>query len=126
MVRSDCSASPADATAPLSASILICTYNRAALLADTLASLCRIHSARRWEIVVADNNSSDDTRAVVERLAASAPVPVHYLFEATQGKSHALNTGLKRCTGEVVVFTDDDVCVPAGWLEAACEALERD
>src|SRR5262245_1449529 len=46
----------------LSATILICTYNRAALLQETLESLRRLRTHRMWDILVVDNNSSDDTR----------------------------------------------------------------
>lgn len=106
------------------ATVLICTYNRAGLLAETLESLRAVRTVRRWDIVVVDNNSTDGTRQVVESLAAAFPVPLVYVFEPRQGKSHALNTGLAHARGDVVVFTDDDVRVTPGWLDAACEPLE--
>ena len=109
----------------LSASVLICTYNRAALLQDTLESLRRLRTLRRWDIVVVDNNSTDDTRQIVESFADTIDVPVDYVFEPRQGKSHALNTGLTRAHGDVIAFTDDDVQVGPSWLDEACGALER-
>ena len=112
--------------APSTASVLICTYNRADLLRATLASLARMAAARAWDIIVVDNNSTDATRTVVERFGATSPVPVTYLFEGRQGKSHALNTGLIAAGGDLIVFTDDDVEVSEGWLEAACGALDAD
>jgi glycosyltransferase involved in cell wall biosynthesis len=115
-----------DPVPQLSASVLICTYSRAALLKDTLASLRAVRSARMWEIVVVDNNSTDDTRAVVEAYAPAAAVPVRYIFEPRQGKSYALNTGIARCAGDLIVFTDDDVRVTPDWLDRACDALDRD
>jgi glycosyltransferase involved in cell wall biosynthesis len=114
------------AASPLSASILICTYNRAALLRKTLSSLRDIRSHRTWDIVVVDNNSSDDTRQVVESFARTSAVPVAYLFEPKQGKSNALNTGIRRSTGDIIAFTDDDVEVASSWLEEACAPLDRD
>ncbi len=111
---------------PLSATILICTFNRAELLAETLTSLGQVRSSRAWDIVVVDNNSTDTTRAVVEHYASLMPVPVVYLFEPRQGKSYALNTGMALSAGEVIVFTDDDVRVSPGWLDAACETLDHD
>lgn len=110
---------------PLSASVLICTFNRADLLRETLDSLRAIDSPRPWCVVVVDNNSTDRTREVVQDLAAAFPVPVEYVFEPRQGKSYALNTGLDQCEGDVILFTDDDVRVDSGWLEAACVALEE-
>lgn len=111
---------------PLSASVLICTYNRAPLLRQTLQSLACCSSARTWDVVVVDNNSSDDTRRVVEESAAGFPVPLRYLFEPKQGKSFALNTGLRHIRHQVVVFTDDDVLVGPDWVDAACAPMEGD
>jgi len=108
----------------LSASVLICTFNRAGLLREMLESLLTLRSARPWDVVVVDNNSSDDTRAVVESMASAFPVPLVYVFEERQGKSHALNTGIQTSRGEIIVFTDDDVRVGPGWLDAACATLD--
>lgn len=107
------------------ATVVIPTFNRAALLDETLQSLRGVQLAggRSWNAVVVDNNSSDDTRAVVERQARDFPVPLRYLFEGRQGRSSALNTGLAAADGAVIAMTDDDVRVDAGWLDAACRAL---
>jgi glycosyltransferase involved in cell wall biosynthesis len=107
------------------ATVLIPTYNRARLLDTTLQSLrsLRVRADRTWNAIVVDNNSSDDTRAVVERQAADFPVPLRYLFEPQQGRSSALNAGLAAADGAIVAMTDDDVRVDQGWLEAACAAL---
>ena len=109
-----------------SASVVICTYNRSGWLEATLRSLSRTMTRRQWEIIIVDNNSADDTRTVVARHTAVSAVPVTYLFEPRQGKSNALNTGMARASGDVFVFTDDDVEVDAGWLEAACDALDQE
>jgi glycosyltransferase involved in cell wall biosynthesis len=111
--------------ARLDATVLIPTYNRAALLDETLQSLRKVTVTpdRRWEVLVVDNNSTDDTRTVVERQAGDFPVPLRYLHEATQGRSSALNAGVTAAQGEVIAMTDDDVRVDEGWLEAACAAL---
>jgi glycosyltransferase involved in cell wall biosynthesis len=108
----------------LSATILISTYNRAGLLQRTLESLRGLISARAWDVIVVDNNSNDDTRQVIESQAATFPVPLSYLFEAKQGKSVALNAGLRQTRADVVLFTDDDVLVDPNWLDAACSPME--
>ena len=66
-------------TTPATATVLICTFNRAALLAQTLESLAasRVSSGLKWEVLVVDNNSSDDTAAVVQGLQAGYPDPAH-------------------------------------------------
>jgi glycosyltransferase involved in cell wall biosynthesis len=111
---------------PLDATLLIATYNRAALLDETLDSirLLQVRPGRRWDVIVVDNNSTDATRAVVERQAASFPVPLRYLFETRQGRSSAMNAGIDAARGQVIAMTDDDVRVEAGWLDAACDSLD--
>jgi glycosyltransferase involved in cell wall biosynthesis len=109
----------------LDATVLIATYNRAAFLERTLASLRRMTVApgRRWDVIVVDNNSRDHTRQVVERHAADFPVRLQYRFEARQGRSSALNAGIAAAGGAIIAMTDDDVRVEPQWLEAACDAL---
>ena len=111
-------------TAP-DATVLIPTYNRAALLDETLQSLrgLRVRPGRSWNVIVVDNNSSDETRAVVERQAQDFAVPLRYLFEGKQGRSSALNAGIAAADGAIVAMTDDDVRVDEGWLDAACATL---
>ena len=77
--------------------VLICTWNRAALLEETLASLAgmNVPSTIRWEVVIVDNNSTDGTRELVDRVTPTFPTPVRYVFERRQGKSFAMNTGLR-------------------------------
>ena len=106
-------------------SIVIATYNRAADLRETLKSLAGLDADGPWEVIVVDNNSPDDTRSVVLGAVPSFPVPLRYLFEREQGRSPALNCGIKAAAGEIVVTTDDDVRVPADWLNQAAAGLER-
>jgi len=79
----------------------------------------RVSSGLRWDAIVIDNNSTDGTRAVVERHIAGFPVALRYLFEPRQGRSSALNAGIAAARGSVLAFTDDDVRVVNGWLDAA-------
>jgi glucosyl-dolichyl phosphate glucuronosyltransferase len=111
---------------PLDATLLIATYNRAALLDETLDSirLLQVRPGRRWEVIVVDNNSTDATREIVERQAATFPVPLRYLFETRQGRSSAMNAGIDAARGQVIAMTDDDVRVETGWLDAACDSLD--
>ncbi len=110
---------------PLDATVLIATYNRAVLLDETLTWLARmrVSPALTWDVIVVDNNSADDTRAVVERHRPGFPVRLRYLFEGRQGRSSALNTGIAAAESSVLVFTDDDVRVVDGWLDAAVTPL---
>jgi glycosyltransferase involved in cell wall biosynthesis len=105
-------------------SVVIPTYNRAAELRGTLRSLADIRTPAPWEVLVVDNNSSDETRTVVLDAARHFPVELHYLFEPEQGRSAALNAGIRRSRGQIVVTTDDDVRVQPDWLEQCGAALE--
>jgi len=104
-------------------SILVCTYNRARLLRETLEAMqtmappvdCRV------EIIVIDNNSTDDTPAIVAELARVARYPIVSLHETRQGKSFALNAGLAHATGDVVALTDDDVVPANDWVQRIVE-----
>ena len=104
----------------MNASVILCTHNRAARLGRALESLSELDvpAGLDWELLVVDNNSTDDTRAVVERAAALAGLPCRYLFEATPGKSFALNAGIAGARGELLAFTDDDVTFDRGCLRA--------
>ncbi len=106
-------------------SIVIATHNRAADLRETLASLATLQTPHAWEVIVADNNSTDGTPAVVSGAIAGFPVPLRYVFEDVPGRSAALNTAIAQATGEIVLTTDDDVRVETDWLEQAGAALER-
>jgi glycosyltransferase involved in cell wall biosynthesis len=106
-------------------SVVIATYNRSDDLRATLASLARLRPDGDWETIVVDNNSTDGTRAVVEEAARTFPVPLRYLFEREQGRSPALNAGIRLSQGAIIATTDDDVRVEPDWLNRAADGLER-
>jgi GT2 family glycosyltransferase len=107
-------------------SVIVCTYNRAASLQDTLAALAAQEAAPglEWEVLVVDNNSRDDTRRVVEAAQRTWP-RLRYVFEAAQGLSHARNRGIAESTGEILLFTDDDVLPEPDWLATTLAGLAR-
>ena len=101
----------------LSCSVIICTYNRATLLAQVLDSLAAQRPALGvdTEIIVVDNNCVDSTAAVVD--AAAQDLPLRRVTEARQGLSHARNRGVAEAVCELVLFADD-VLLDAHWLQA--------
>jgi glucosyl-dolichyl phosphate glucuronosyltransferase len=103
----------------ISVSVIICSYNRCQSLAKTLESVAASTFSRplEWEVLVVDNNSTDKTRDLAQDFCRRYPNNFRYIFEAQQGKSHALNTGIREARGEVLAFTDDDVTVEPTWLE---------
>ena len=108
-----------------SVTVLICTYNRAPLLHETLVTMQEMTPPSNCavNIVVVDNNSSDDTPCVVAQAAKSARFPISLLHERRQGKSFALNTGLEAASGDVVALTDDDVLPAVDWLVRIVDAF---
>lgn len=108
--------------------VLLSTYNRSRDLAGALESIAKseIPDSVRWEILVVDNNSSDDTPKIVEQFGERYPARFRYQFEPRPGKSYALNTGIESARGEVLAFVDDDVTVEPAWLQELTAELLRD
>lgn len=105
--------------------VAICTWNRAALLDQTLTALAKltIPAGCTWELVVVDNNSTDRTAEVLDRHAEQ--LPLVRVFEPVPGHCQARNAALARATGELVIWTDDDVLVDSDWLVHYRAAAER-
>ena len=105
--------------------VSICTWNRSASLKRTLDSLAemRIPADLKWELLVVNNNSSDDTDSVVDSF--SNRLPVRRIFEKAQGLSNARNAGIKVALGDYILWTDDDVIVGPEWLETYCSVFDQ-
>jgi len=99
------------------ATVLICTYNRAERLRETLRSIERLRPPDACvDIVVVDNGSTDHTPEVIRQASGSSRWPIRYCYEQQQGKSFALNRGLQSVDGDIVAFTDDDILLGVEWL----------
>ena len=107
--------------------VILCTYNRCQSLARTLKSVAasKIPEPVEWEVLVVDNNSSDQTREVIEDYCRRYPGHFRYLYEPQQGKSYALNSGVRAAKGGVLAFIDDDVEVDGDWLNNLTSALNN-
>lgn len=110
--------------------VCICTYNRADRLSSALESMLTLNvdSYLKWELLLIDNNSSDETRSVAENYNKN--LPLRYIFEPNQGLSHARNSAITECHTDLLLFTDDDVTHESYWLyefiKAAREFPEAD
>ena len=100
-------------------SVVIPARNDAEMLARCLASLA-LQERAPDEIVVVDNGSTDDTRAVAE--AAGARV----VWEPIPGIPRASAVGLDAARGEVIARIDADSVCPPDWLNRICTAFELD
>ncbi len=109
----------------LSISVVICTQNRADLLADVLQTLCeQTLSTACYEIIVVDNDSKDHTRLVTEDYCHHYD-NIRYCIESQRGLSHARNRGWQEANGQYVAYVDDDCKVPTQWLTVANEIIEQ-
>ncbi|HEY5341928.1 MAG TPA: glycosyltransferase [Candidatus Aquilonibacter sp.] len=98
-------------------SVVIATKDRAGYLQRALASFEAQRGAPSFEVVVVDNGSSDDTKDVVAR-AVQRGVAVRYVFEPQANRGKARNRGIAIAQGYLVLFCDDDVVAPPGFLAA--------
>lgn len=105
--------------------VSICTWNNSGRLTTTLdaISLCEIPEDLSWELVLVNNNCTDETDAVVEEFRDR--LPLVYVHEPKPGLSRARNTGLAVASGELILFTDDDVKPWPGWVNAYWSAYQR-
>ena len=105
--------------------VIICTYNRSSNLASCLGALVEQKGTEgiEWEVLVVDNNSTDDTSEVVAKLSRDLPIRVRYVKEPEQGLNHARNRGISSSTSTYFTFVDDDIRVCPGWLAALYEAF---
>ncbi len=106
-------------------SIVVTTHNRSAALKITLDGLRGqvLDGSFSCEVIIVDNNSTDDTKAIVESYTGKGDASqletiseFHYCFEPMQGKGYALNHGIREAEGEIIAFTDDDVMVDPHWV----------
>jgi glucosyl-dolichyl phosphate glucuronosyltransferase len=115
-------------TSPMKITVILCTCNRCQSLAKALESIAasELPASVDWDVLVVDNNSSDQTRQVVEDFCQRYPGRFRYLFEPEQGKSSALNAGIRTAHGDILAFTDDDVTVEATWLQNLTVSLRNE
>jgi glucosyl-dolichyl phosphate glucuronosyltransferase len=106
--------------------VIVCSFNRCNYLPKLLESLKKQTLAReQFEILVVDNNSTDDTRKIVNTFQKSV-ANLNYIFESRQGLSVARNRGMKETEAPMVVYIDDDAYAEPEWLSSIVESFEKD
>lgn len=103
-------------------SVIVPTYNYAHFIGEMFGSLAR-QTYARWECVVVDDGSTDDTREVVARHADRDP-RIRYVRQENAGQPAALNTGLRNFSGDYLQILDADDLIEARKLEAQVACLD--
>lgn len=114
---------------PAGISVLICTYNGAARLIPTLEHLAKqvLESSIKWEVILVDNNSNDNTLklslALWEQLGA--PAPMQALVQPKPGKQHALEMAYNAAQYEFMCIVDDDNWLQSDYLQKGYDIMQN-
>lgn len=106
-------------------SVIIPCYNAADTLAQQLEALANQEWSKPWEIIVADNGSTDDSMAILEQYRTKLPQMRIVDASQYQGSAYARNKGAAVAQGEAIAFCDADDEVAEGWVAAMGEALSQ-
>lgn len=119
------SISYASSTATPDVSVVVCTFNRADLLAQTLTSLLQQQThGKSYEIVVVDDGSTDSTPEVVETVRRKSAIELLYVRQENAGIGHARNRGVRAARAPWIAFLDDDEVANKGWLKELLTTAE--
>ena len=103
--------------------LIICTYNREKYIDPLLESIAKNdYPTTDYEILLVDNNCTDNTRGVCEQFVAAHPdVMFRYVMEKEQGLSAARNKGIKEAKGDIIIYVDDDALVDTNYIRIYAE-----
>ena len=93
-------------------SLIICTRNRGLKLKRCIDAVEKIQTTLSFELVIIDNNSTDDTFSVISQQAQKSKLPMRWCRETKKGTGAARNRGAEVATADILVYLDDD-CYPA-------------
>ncbi len=106
-------------------SVVVATYNRSHLLDKAIQALLNQKtSGLEYEIIVVDNNSTDQTEETINSYVKHDS-RVRYIFEKRQGVAYGRNAGISAAQADLIAFCDDDVCVTEDWVQKIFEAFVR-
>jgi GT2 family glycosyltransferase len=108
--------------------VIVCTHNRAHRLEQTLNSLQQmtVPVDLAWELIIVDNNSTDNTKEVIDNFINKSSLNVKYVIERDKGLSRARNMGIQEANGHIIAFTDDDCIVDQHWITSLSKEFYDD
>ncbi|WP_341328141.1 glycosyltransferase [Methylotuvimicrobium sp. KM2] len=105
--------------------VAICTYNAAHYLASLLSELVSLACSIPFEILIVDNNSTDNTQKLVECFAKGSAIPIRYVMETEQGIAYARNRAIEESlSSRYLAFIDADELPTPGWLQSAIDTFQ--
>jgi glycosyltransferase involved in cell wall biosynthesis len=106
-------------------SVIIPTRNRVKLLKNAIASIVhQTYQQEKYEIIIIDNGSTDETKSIVESFQKSI-LNLKYIYEESPGLHIGRHLGLKYASGEILVYADDDIEAFPTWLEGISESFSN-
>ena len=109
-------------TAPIGVSVVISTYNRAAVLPRALDALLA-QTGVAYEVIAVNNASTDGTAGVIQSMLPGSP-QLRYIHEPRKGLPYGRNAGVRAARGPIIAFTDDDVEVSPDWVATIARTFE--
>tara|TARA_B100000963_G_C22587597_1_gene653891 strand:+ start:129 stop:1043 length:915 start_codon:yes stop_codon:yes gene_type:complete len=108
-------------------SIVVATYNRCDFLEDCIKSYEEQNCDKSlFEVLIIDNNSTDDTEIVSKKLIEKYPeLDVRYMIETNQGLSHGRNRGIRESKYNLIHFFDDDAVATSNYISTIIDTFER-
>jgi glycosyltransferase involved in cell wall biosynthesis len=110
-----------DEPAVIPVSAIICTRNRGDKIATAVRSVLD-NDYPSFDLTIIDQSTDDLTREAVEKMAADEP-RLRYVHSSEPGLSKAYNNGIRRTTGEILAFTDDDCVTDPDWISRIVAAF---
>jgi glycosyltransferase involved in cell wall biosynthesis len=111
----------------INVSVIICTYNGSKTIIHCLNHLLKQKTSLDFEILIVDNNSNDDTKVKVQQfIDCNKSKKIKLFLEYRRGKVFALQTGILRSLGEVIVICDDDNFFESDFLDEAYRIMKSD
>jgi glycosyltransferase involved in cell wall biosynthesis len=108
-------------------SIIVCAYNRAGLLPRIIGLLRdQDYPKDKYEIIIVDNGSTDNTKSIAESFIGQSEASVRYIFESRRGVTFARNRGSEVARNPYLAYIDDDCTVGPGWLQALMSGYNLD
>ncbi|MBU2258681.1 MAG: glycosyltransferase, partial [Candidatus Omnitrophica bacterium] len=99
-------------------SIVIPSYNNSKFIVEAIKSIFNQSYPRdKFEIIIVDDGSTDDTRERVDGMRKSGSVSLRYFYQNNKGPAAARNLGIRNSRGEIIAFVDSDCVVSKTWLQ---------